>query len=96
LIEVAGCGLCHTDLHYLDHGVKTFKAPPLILGHEPAGTIAEVGEDVADFTVGDRVLIPAVLSCGRCAYCRQGRESLCDHMIMLGNHIDGAYAERRS
>jgi threonine dehydrogenase-like Zn-dependent dehydrogenase len=94
LIEVAGCGLCHTDLHYLDHGVKTFKAPPLILGHEPAGTIAEVGEDVADFTVGDRVLIPAVLSCGRCAYCRQGRESLCDHMIMLGNHIDGAYAER--
>jgi Zn-dependent alcohol dehydrogenase len=84
LIEVAGCGLCHTDLHYLDHGVKTFKAPPLILGHEPAGTIAEVGEDVADFTVGDRVLIPAVLSCGRCAYCRQGRESLCDHMIMLG------------
>ena len=93
LIEVAGCGLCHTDLHYLDHGVKTFKAPPIILGHEAAGTIAGVGEDVADFTIGDRVLIPAVLSCGRCTYCRQGRESLCDRMIMLGNHIDGAYAE---
>ncbi len=94
LIEIAGCGLCHTDLHYLDHGVKTFKAPPIILGHEPAGTIEDLGEDVADFTVGDRVLIPAVLSCGRCAYCRQGRESLCDRMIMLGNHINGAYAER--
>jgi len=94
LIEIAGCGLCHTDLHYLDHGVKTFKAPPIILGHEPAGTIVVLGEGVADFSVGDRVLIPAVLSCGRCAYCRQGRESLCDRMIMLGNHIDGAYAER--
>ncbi len=93
LIEVAGCGLCHTDLHYLDHGVKTFKPPPIILGHEPAGTIAGVGQSVADFKVGDRVLIPAVLSCGRCAYCRQGRESLCDRMVMLGNHIDGAYAE---
>lgn len=93
LIEVAGCGLCHTDLHYLDHGVKTFKPPPIILGHEPAGTIAEVGEGVDEFAVGDRVLIPAVLSCGRCAYCRRGRESLCEHMVMLGNHIDGAYAE---
>ncbi len=87
LIEIAGCGLCHTDLHYLDHGVKTFKAPPIILGHEPAGTIEDLGEDVADFTVGDRVLIPAVLSCGRCAYCRQGRESLCDRMIAVPDEL---------
>ena len=68
LIEVAGCGLCHTDLHYLDHGVKTFKTPPLILGHEAAGTVAELGAGDAARTVGDRVLIPAVLSCGRCHY----------------------------
>ena len=93
LIEVAGCGLCHTDLHYLDHGVKTFKAPPLILGHEAAGTVAELGAGVTARQAGDRVLIPAVLSCGRCRYCRQGRENLCDRMAMLGNNIDGAYAE---
>jgi D-arabinose 1-dehydrogenase-like Zn-dependent alcohol dehydrogenase len=43
--------------------------------------------------VGERVLIPAVLSCGRCHYCRQGRENLCDQMTMLGNNVDGAYAE---
>ncbi len=93
LVDVAGCGLCHTDLHYLDHGVKTFKSPPLILGHEAAGTVAALGPGVVGRAVGDRVLIPAVLSCGRCHYCRQGRENLCDQMTMLGNNIDGAYAE---
>ncbi len=93
VVRVAGCGMCHTDLHYLDHGVKTFKPPPLILGHEAAGTIAEIGEAVATCAEGDRVLIPAVLSCGRCGFCRSGRENLCDDMVMLGNNIDGAYAE---
>lgn len=93
LVRVAGCGLCHTDLHYLDHGVKTFKQPPLILGHEAAGTIAALGAGVNAWAEGDPVLIPAVLSCGKCAYCRAGRENLCDRLIMLGNNIDGAYAE---
>jgi 6-hydroxycyclohex-1-ene-1-carbonyl-CoA dehydrogenase len=93
LVRVAGCGLCHTDLHYLDHGVKTFKTPPLILGHEAAGIVAELGAGVMDRAVGDRVLIPSVLGCGRCAYCRAGRENLCSQMVMLGNNIDGGYAE---
>jgi len=43
LVKVAGCGMCHTDLHYIDHGVKPFKAPPLVLGHEIAGTVAGLG-----------------------------------------------------
>ena len=93
LVRVAGCGLCHTDLHYIDHGVKTFKPPPLILGHEAAGVVAELGPDVTGRAVGDRVLIPSVLGCGQCDYCRQGRENLCSQMVMLGNNIDGAYAE---
>ncbi|MEJ2343437.1 MAG: zinc-binding dehydrogenase [Gemmatimonadales bacterium] len=93
LVRVAGCGMCHTDLHYLDHGVPTFKPPPIILGHEAAGTVAAVGEGVTDWSEGDRVLIPAVLSCGRCRFCRMGRENLCERLEMLGNHIDGAYAE---
>ena len=93
LVKVAGCGLCHTDLHYLDHGVKTFKTPPLIMGHEAAGTVHELGPGVTGRAPGDRVLIPAVLSCGRCRYCRRGRENLCDKMSMLGNNVDGAYAE---
>jgi 6-hydroxycyclohex-1-ene-1-carbonyl-CoA dehydrogenase len=92
VVRVAGCGMCHTDLHYLDHGVKPFKEPPLVLGHEVAGTVAAAGPG-APWQEGDRVLVPAVLSCGRCRYCRAGRENLCDQLIMLGNNIDGGYAE---
>lgn len=93
LVRVAGCGVCHTDLHYLDHGTPTFKPPPIILGHEVSGTVAEAGPGVHAFAAGDRVLIPAVLSCGHCLQCRTGRENICEHSQMLGNHIDGGYAE---
>lgn len=93
LVKVAACGVCHTDLHYIDHGVPTFKAPPMILGHEPSGIVAKVGADVKNFKEGDKVLLPAVLTCGYCVNCRRGRENICDNMIMFGNHVDGAYAE---
>jgi len=93
LVKVAACGVCHTDLHYIEHGVPTFKQPPVVLGHEASGTIAEVGADVGEWHVGQRVLIPAVLTCGKCMFCRMGRENICTSMTMLGNHIDGAYAE---
>lgn len=93
LVRVAACGVCHTDLHYIDHGVPTFKPPPLILGHECSGVIAEVGSQVEQWRAGDRVLLPAVLPCGTCALCRVGRENICERMLMFGNHVDGAYAE---
>ncbi|MBI4421490.1 MAG: zinc-binding dehydrogenase [Gemmatimonadetes bacterium] len=93
LVRVAGCGLCHTDLHYIDHGVPTFKPPPLVLGHEAAGRVVAVGAEAEGWKEGDRVLVPAVLSCGRCRYCRSGRANLCDDLRMLGNNVDGAYAE---
>lgn len=101
LVKVAGCGICHTDLHYLDHGVPTFKKPPLILGHEPSGTVASLGAGLRAavpaggraWREGDRVLLPAVLSCGNCGYCREGRENLCAELRMFGNNMDGAFAE---
>jgi propanol-preferring alcohol dehydrogenase len=93
LVKVAACGVCHTDVGYLDHGVPTVKKPPMILGHETSGTVAAVGEGVAAFKEGDRVLLPAVLTCGHCNSCRTGRENICENMVMFGNHVDGAYAE---
>jgi len=93
LVRVAACGVCHTDLHYLEHGVPTFKKPPIVLGHEASGVVEKVGAKVTHLQKGQRVLIPAVLTCGRCPACRQGRENICSAMQMLGNHFDGAYAE---
>lgn len=93
VLRVAACGLCHTDLHYLDHGVATFKAPPIILGHEAAGTVARLGPGVTGFTGGERVLAPSVWACGRCRFCRAGRENLCTDLVMPGNHTHGAFAE---
>lgn len=93
LVRVAACGLCHTDLHYIDHGVPTAKQPPLILGHEATGVVAQLGEGVANVKVGNRVLLPAVLPCGSCFACRNGRENICLRMRMFGNDVDGAYAE---
>ncbi|MFQ5592936.1 MAG: zinc-binding dehydrogenase [Anaerolineae bacterium] len=93
LVKVAACGLCHTDLHYIDHGTPTFKKPPLILGHEIAGTVAGLGPGAEGFQEGDRVLLPAVLTCGQCAMCRSGRENICYQMVMPGNHVDGGFAE---
>ena len=99
-VKVAACGVCHTDLHYIDHGTPTFKTPPLVLGHEVSGTIDELGSDVGNgagrgdgLQVGDRVLLPAVLPCGHCRMCRLGRENICERSAMLGNTVDGGYAE---
>lgn len=92
LVKVAACGVCHTDLHYLD-GVPTFKKPPLILGHEASGTVVDVGEKVSKVKKNDRVLIPPVLACGVCHNCSIGRGNICQSMVMVGNTVDGAYAE---
>lgn len=93
LLKVAACGVCRTDLNHIDRGDPTVKSPPLILGHEVSGTVAELGPGVTNYKKGDHVLAPATLSCGTCYYCRSGRENLCENMQMFGNHRDGGYAE---
>jgi 6-hydroxycyclohex-1-ene-1-carbonyl-CoA dehydrogenase len=93
LVKVAGCGVCHTDLHFIDHGVPTFKQPPLVLGHEASGTVAALGAGVTQFKENDRVLIPAVYGCGHCRMCRSGRENICDNMVFFGSSVNGGYAE---
>lgn len=91
LVEVAGCGLCHTDLSFLFGGVKTKKALPLTLGHEFAGTVRAAGTGMEKL-LGQSVLVPAVLPCGDCDLCRAGRGTACRAQIMPGNDVDGGFA----
>lgn len=91
LIEVAGCGLCHTDLSFLHGGVQTKHAPPLTLGHEISGTVVAAGEAVKALD-GKQVLVPAVMPCGECELCKMGERRVCRSQIMPGNDIDGGFA----
>ncbi len=94
IIDITACGVCHTDLGFLDHGVPTGKEPPLILGHEMSGVVKKTSDDVKSFKQGDHVLIPAVISCGTCFYCRIGRENICSNQTFFGSNVDGGFAEQ--
>ena len=91
IVEVAGCGVCHTDLSFL-HGVKTRQEPPLVLGHEISGTVTAVGAGVDAALVGHAVVVPAVLPCGDCELCQAGFRSICRSQVMPGNDRDGGFA----
>jgi threonine dehydrogenase-like Zn-dependent dehydrogenase len=91
LVEVAACGLCGSDLHILD-GLTT-ASRPLTLGHEAAGTVRAVGEDVHGIEAEDRVFIDPIVVCGHCAFCRSGRPNLCPQRQVVGLNRDGALAE---
>lgn len=91
IVEVAGCGVCHTDLGFAYQGVPTRHALPLILGHEIAGRIVAAGEQASAW-VGRRVIVPAVIPCGECAACRSGRSTICRAQFMPGNDGDGGFA----
>jgi propanol-preferring alcohol dehydrogenase len=93
LVRVHACAVCRTDLHVVDGELSEPKLP-LVPGHEIVGTIAEKGDGVARFNVGDRVGIPWLgWTCGECSYCRAGQENLCDRAKFTGYTLDGGYAE---
>lgn len=76
VIQVAGCGVCHTDISFLHMGVPTRTELPLALGHEISGTVTAVGSGVDDALLGRPVLVPAVLPCGECDLCKADRKSV--------------------
>jgi 6-hydroxycyclohex-1-ene-1-carbonyl-CoA dehydrogenase len=92
LVEVAGCGVCHTDISFLHMGVKTRAPLPLVLGHEISGTVIQVGDGVNAALVGQPVLIPAVLPCGECEVCRKDQRRICATQVMPGNDRHGGFA----
>lgn len=94
LIQVKACGVCGSDVHIYEGGKGSNDFPtPAITGHEYAGVIVEVGEDVIDFQVGDRVCVDPNMPCGKCYYCRQGDVHFCEDMIGFGTQRPGGYEE---
>jgi 6-hydroxycyclohex-1-ene-1-carbonyl-CoA dehydrogenase len=91
LIEVAGCGVCHTDLGFLYQGVPTRHPLPLVLGHEAAGRVIEEGPGVSGL-LGRQVIVPAVMPCGACELCRQGLGEICRAQVFPGNDVHGGFA----
>jgi propanol-preferring alcohol dehydrogenase len=93
LITVQACGVCRTDLHLLDGELPAIPYP-VTPGHEVVGTVAALGSEAKEFRIGDRVGVPWLgFSCGECAYCRSGRENLCERARFTGYTRDGGYAE---
>ncbi len=93
LLEIKCCGVCRTDLHIVEGELKPVKLP-VIPGHQVVAIVKEVGKDVNDVSVGDRVGVPWLYwACGKCKYCKRGLENLCEHALFTGYSVDGGYAE---
>lgn len=91
LVEVAGCGVCHTDLGFLHEGVPTRHELPLTLGHEISGRVVASGQGCEDWQ-GRCVVVPAVMPCGSCPACKAGRGSVCPDQVFPGNDVHGGFA----
>ena len=94
LLKVAACGICGTDVH-IYHGDKGSAevTPPVILGHELSGTVAQVGAGVTRLKPGDRVAVDPNRYCGECHYCNIGKKQLCSNLFAVGVNRDGGFAE---
>ncbi|MGH9514453.1 MAG: galactitol-1-phosphate 5-dehydrogenase [Terriglobales bacterium] len=97
LVRVAACGICGSDVHGYD-GASGRRIPPLVMGHEAAGSVAETGAGVNGFAKGDRVTFDSTVYCGECNNCRRGDMNLCDRRQVLGVSCgdyrrNGAFAE---
>ncbi|PJZ68855.1 alcohol dehydrogenase [Leptospira perolatii] len=92
-IKVKACGICGSDVHLVLHGTLKCTHYPQIPGHEASGIVDEVGENVTKFKKGDRVVIGAGTSCGKCVHCLSGRENLCKEIGVFGFDRPGSFAE---
>lgn len=92
-VKIHACGVCGSDVHLIAHGTLKCKHYPGIPGHEASGVIVELGEEVSDLKIGDRVVIAAGTSCGNCKYCLAGHENFCPTLGVFGFDQQGSFAE---
>jgi L-iditol 2-dehydrogenase len=97
LVRVAACGICGSDVHGYD-GTSGRRIPPIVMGHEAAGTVAAIGPGVSSYKIGDRVTFDSTVYCGQCEFCRTGDINLCDNRQVIGVSCTdyrraGAFAE---
>jgi L-iditol 2-dehydrogenase len=97
LVRVETCGICGSDVHGYD-GSSGRRIPPIVMGHEAAGTVESVGGEVHGFKAGDRVTFDSTVYCGACAFCASGDVNLCDNRQVIGVSCGdyrrhGAFAE---
>lgn len=91
VLKVGAASICGSDLHgFLGKSAK--RVPPLIMGHEFTGEIVDRGQGVDSLSIGDRVTVNPILSCGRCEACLRGRTSICPHRTVIGIEHPGAFA----
>src|SRR6478672_4732521 len=83
LVRVAACGICGSDVHGYD-GSTGRRIPPIVMGHEAAGTVVGVGSAVKAFAPGDRVTFDSTVYCGVCDFCRAGQINLCNNRQVIG------------
>jgi len=92
IVKVESCGLCGSDIRNFHAGLRS-GIKGQIMGHEIAGIVVKVDEEVSRFSVGDRVAIAPDVSCGACAYCKRGWVNLCSSHRMIGTHWPGGFAQ---
>lgn len=92
LIKVRACAICGTDIKIYHSGHRHI-VPPRITGHEVSGEIVEVGKNVSEFAVGQRVAVAPAVPCGSCYYCRKSIFGMCDNLAPIGYQYDGGFAE---
>ena len=96
LVKLEYVGICGSDLHYYESGAigEYVVEPPFVLGHEPGGTVVEVGKDVHHLKAGDRVALEPGKTCGHCEFCKTGRYNLCPDVVFFATPpVDGVFQE---